>query len=804
MPRTALSRRYAYQVLIIEELARQGVETVFLNAPSMETPEDHLLVQFQGMIAEYERAQILERSRRGKRHRARRGEVAVLGGAPYGYRYHKKTQDSDAFYEIVEPQASVVRDVYRHYTEDHMSIGAIARKLNERGVPTSSGRPRWERSVVWAMLRNPAYKGRACFGKTRVAPRQRVRPPRGSDGFTGTQQCRSRAAARRLDRDPGAGDRQRRDLRPRRRAAATEQGLLQAQDQNAQRLAGARGVRQMRLRAVSHVGPNQCPQDLLLPLPGFRRWRHLNGPLCDSRPVRQDLLDDIVWTELVRLLEDPALVKAEIDRRLEAARVSDPNQQREDDLRHRLIRVRKGIDRLVTAYQEELITIDELRDRTPELRRQEQALHRELQSAVDRARDRNTYLRLAETLTGFLARLRSSAETLDIAERQRIVRLLVKEILVTEDKITIRHSIPISGSPGGGPNPSKPGNGGPEDGSYLLRSGRNDRPLWRALRSILPPAIDHDAGFQPLDDQPDQPLVPDPMLKEPDQPVPRDGIEEPLDVTVDHLVDLPPVDGDGERVKRIVRSAPRSEPVAEAEEGRLVNRRQDDLRHRLLDDFVLQRGNAERSCPAVRLGYLHPPDRRRPVRSGLYAPVQVEQPLFQPVRVLGPCHAVHPRRGVPLQRMEGPAQRVRRDMMQERRQLLPRLPRCSLTYPLGGLGHAFPALRPARAFASRIPLGRGPSLRELRGGSRPFVRPLRRYYGPVRLLHPVHLRLRFSFPSRPRHDCRGGVKTSQVPVVGVHTCMGSQTPRSSPAPRHVAARTMLPSTDLNVSALRMT
>ena len=136
-------------------------------------------------------------------------------------------------------------------------------------------------------------------------------------------------------------------------------------------------------------------------------------------------------------------------------------------------RVRKSIDRLVTAYQEELITIDELRDRTPELRRQEQALHRELQSAVDRAQDRETYLRLAETLTGFLARLRSSAETLDIAERQRIVRLLVKEILVTEDKITIRHSIPISGSPGGGPDPSKRDNGGSDDESYLLRSGRH-------------------------------------------------------------------------------------------------------------------------------------------------------------------------------------------------------------------------------------------------------------------------------------------------------------------------------------------
>ena len=85
-----LSRKYAYQVLLIEELGRHGVETRFLNAPSSATAEDQLLVQFQGMIAEYERAQILERSRRGKRHRARAGEISVMGGAPYGYRYLRK------------------------------------------------------------------------------------------------------------------------------------------------------------------------------------------------------------------------------------------------------------------------------------------------------------------------------------------------------------------------------------------------------------------------------------------------------------------------------------------------------------------------------------------------------------------------------------------------------------------------------------------------------------------------------------------------------------------------------------------
>ena len=53
-----------------------------------------------------------------------------------------------------------------------------------------------------------------------------------------------------------------------------------------------------------------------------------------------------------------------------------------------------------------------------------------------------------------------------------------------------------------------------------------------------------------------------------------------------------------------------------------------------------------------------------------------------------------------------------------------------MPYPPGGLAHAFPALRPARAFALRIPLGRGPSLHELRRDLHPLVRPLRRYYGP--------------------------------------------------------------------------
>jgi hypothetical protein len=114
-----------------------------------------LLVQFQGMIAEYERAQIAERCRRGKKHMAQQGGVNVLSGAPYGYRYVRKSDTSGAFYEVMEAEARVVRMVFEIYTQQRLSINAIARLLNERRIATRTGKGRWERSTVWACCTIP-------------------------------------------------------------------------------------------------------------------------------------------------------------------------------------------------------------------------------------------------------------------------------------------------------------------------------------------------------------------------------------------------------------------------------------------------------------------------------------------------------------------------------------------------------------------------------------------------------------------------------------------------------------------------
>ncbi len=101
----------------------------------------------------------------------------VLSGAPYGFRYVKKTETSAAYYELVEQEAEVVRKVFELYTGAWLSIGELARWLNEQEIPTRKKVSRWERSTIWAMLRNPAYVGRACFGKTEHTPRQRTTRP---------------------------------------------------------------------------------------------------------------------------------------------------------------------------------------------------------------------------------------------------------------------------------------------------------------------------------------------------------------------------------------------------------------------------------------------------------------------------------------------------------------------------------------------------------------------------------------------------------------------------------------------------
>jgi len=467
-----LARKFAYQALLIEEFTRAGTRIEFVKGPRGDTAEDQLLVQFQGMFAEYEKAQILERSRRGKQHRAKAGSINVLGGAPFGYRYLRKSEHAGAGYEIVEHEAVLVVELFRRYADDGASLADLTRWLTEQGVPTRTGKDRWDRSVVWGMLRNPAYAGRAVFGKTTVV--------HSSPGLNRT----ARLAGRSTPKASKTVDRPRAEwIEIAVPAIVSEQTFHRV----AVRLADNKRFASRNSKVPSLLqGLAACAacgygyyrtstrttnkKIYYYRCLGSDDYRYQGGRVCDNKPVRADHLDAVVWEHITALLADPQLIRAEIDKRLDQARSSDPATSQRTRLDTALTKATVSITRMIEAFQEQLISIDELRARMPELRARETNLRAQIAAADTQAADREVYLKLADDLNGFLAQLRANTSTATIPERQRVLRLLVKDVLVGPNKITVRHRIPIRERRPSDPQP--PDTEDDQNPSYPLRWGR--------------------------------------------------------------------------------------------------------------------------------------------------------------------------------------------------------------------------------------------------------------------------------------------------------------------------------------------
>jgi site-specific DNA recombinase len=469
-----LARKFAYQALLIEEFARAGTKVEFIKGPRGDSPEDQLMVQFQGMFAEYEKAQLMERYRRGKAYRARSGSVNVLGGAPFGYRYINKTADSGAGYEIAGHEAAIVAELFRRYTDDDASIADLTRWLTSENIPTRTGKARWDRSVVWGMLRNPAYAGSAVFGKTQVLQEQ--------PGLN----RRARLEGRSTPRASKTVDRPREEWIeiPVPAIVSTE-----AFQRAAQRLADNKRYASRNSKVPSLLqGLAACSacgygyyrtstrttnkKIYYYRCLGSDDYRYQGGRVCGNKPVRADYLDTVVWDHITGLLAGPALIRAEIGKRLAQARTADPATRQRQRLELALAKATTAITRMIEAFSEQLITIDELRDRMPGLRARETNLRGQADALAAQLADREAYLKLADDLEGFLAQLRGNTHDASVTERQRVLRLLVKDVLIGPEKITIRHRIPVRERTTGDQEPGNADTEGDHQASCPLRWGR--------------------------------------------------------------------------------------------------------------------------------------------------------------------------------------------------------------------------------------------------------------------------------------------------------------------------------------------
>jgi site-specific DNA recombinase len=170
--------------LLVDEFRRAGVAVIFLNRALGQSPEADRRLPVQGMLAEDERAKIIERHRRGKRHAAHVGAGHVLSGAPYGYRYVTTYEGGgQARYEILSDAARVVHQRFAWVGGDRLTLGEVCRRLTQAGEKTRTGKTVWDRSVVWGLLKTPAYQGAAALGKPRLEPRRpRLRAQRHRPG----------------------------------------------------------------------------------------------------------------------------------------------------------------------------------------------------------------------------------------------------------------------------------------------------------------------------------------------------------------------------------------------------------------------------------------------------------------------------------------------------------------------------------------------------------------------------------------------------------------------------------------------
>ncbi len=447
-----LARKHAHQLILVEEFNRLGVMVEFVNHTITDSPEDQLLLQMQGVIAEFEREKILERSRRGKLHKAKSGKVSVLSGAPYGYVYIRGAQTEEARYEIHKEEAEVVRGIFKMVTLEHMSIGAIARHLNAQGIPTQRRQGIWERSTVWGILRNPAYRGQAAYRKTQVVARTRVTKLARDHGLYPKHlhsSSRERAkedwiyiavpslVSEKMFAKVANQLEENKKLSPRHNTKYPYllSGLLHCKECGYSLYGKAASNSKYKRRYYRCLGQDG------------HRWPKGRG--CSGHPVRVEVLEDLVWEHTKELIEQPEVVFAEYSKRVNAkkkSRLSLEGLLSKKAKERRQQQVEK--QRLLDLYQAGSISLEEISQRLTGIRAKLNKIAEEHSLLEAEGKREQQQLQLIEQFEHFKNKISKNLDQLQFGDKKHIVRLLVKDVVVdtAKEEMTINHIVPIDKS----------------------------------------------------------------------------------------------------------------------------------------------------------------------------------------------------------------------------------------------------------------------------------------------------------------------------------------------------------------------
>ncbi len=416
-----LARNLGAQQVVLDELRTAAVTVVFLDQPSLgDSPQAHLMLNIQGAFAEYERVLISERMRRGRLYHLRQGQT-VPYPAPYGYRY-QPAQGAQAAHWRPEPaEAAVVEQTFVWYTQEDLSLGALAQRLNQRHIPGPAGAA-WHSSTLGRLLRQSAYRGLAYYnrrqadasglGERRRHGQGRLRFPRYTTRpATEWISC----AVPTLVSD---------ELWQAAQARLAQQTRFAPR--NSQRTYVLRGLLVCGVCGHTLQGRTQRGVGYYTCLYGGKQRPPDVPP--HTRGLRGDSVEPLIWQALAELLREPQRLYDAW-----AALQTPPTATTGDTRRQHVLQQQR--QRLLDAYQADALTLDELIQR-------QNPLDLELQALQKRLADQPTQAPAQISLATFTERIRLALAATDDDTKQEVLRLLIERIVVSDDALTVEHIIP--------------------------------------------------------------------------------------------------------------------------------------------------------------------------------------------------------------------------------------------------------------------------------------------------------------------------------------------------------------------------
>ena len=419
-----LARKLAHQLLLMEEIERAGVEIEFLTVSKDATPEGRLLLQVKGVIAEYEREKIRERTSRGRKEKARRGLV-VAGPCPYGYRPDPANSGKLI---IHEDEAETVRRIYRWLVEEGRSIRSIVTELRRLGIPSRRS-PVWGKSSVRNILTNSLYAGQAYYNR-----RERTESPKTGKRGTGR---RFRAESEWIPIAVPA-------IVPPELFEHVRGQLIR----NRGTLTGRPPIRFYLLRGLLRCG--RCGRKLIgIPSHGRRVYRcvgrdRLVAPdRCRARTESAEKLESLVWETVVGVLRKPKILEEKIRDHQTRLGVREVELRSEvEHLGRQLADLERQEERLLDLYLTEGVGVDRVRARLEGLARQRAGIKERLAQAERQAAASTAEEGRQEAIRRYCSQALRGLGRLAPEGRRRLLGALVDEVVVREGEVELHGVLP--------------------------------------------------------------------------------------------------------------------------------------------------------------------------------------------------------------------------------------------------------------------------------------------------------------------------------------------------------------------------